>query len=179
MQPRTLLTRTLRLSSRGLYAPARPAATAQQAMAQPRMIDIGANLLDSMYAGRYNDKDYHAPDLDAVLQRSWDAGLSSNALKPVQPRPDAHTQLFLGAVSDRHMEPAQAWTRLSSLPGDCQKQRKRWRWHRRMVSGPQTSRLVKRGKDPSTVLSWDAFVCCACRAPVLHRRRASNAMWRV
>jgi len=40
-----------------------------------RFIDIGANLLDEMYKGRYNDKEYHAPDLPAVLQRAWDAGM--------------------------------------------------------------------------------------------------------
>jgi hypothetical protein len=39
-------------------------------------IDIGANLLDSMYNGVYNEgKSYHPPDLDAVLARAWDSGL--------------------------------------------------------------------------------------------------------
>jgi hypothetical protein len=38
--------------------------------------DIGANLLDGMYQGVYNEKTYHAPDLDEVLQRAWDAGAS-------------------------------------------------------------------------------------------------------
>ncbi|EFJ51556.1 hypothetical protein VOLCADRAFT_57045, partial [Volvox carteri f. nagariensis] len=37
--------------------------------------DIGANLLDEMYDGRYNDKQYHPPDLSAVLDRAWAAGL--------------------------------------------------------------------------------------------------------
>ncbi|PNH09665.1 putative deoxyribonuclease TATDN1 [Tetrabaena socialis] len=40
-----------------------------------RFIDIGANLLDEMYDGRYNDKDYHPPDLQPVLARAWAAGL--------------------------------------------------------------------------------------------------------
>lgn len=40
-----------------------------------RFIDIGANLLDDMYVGQYNDKPYHPPDLDAVLSRAWAAGL--------------------------------------------------------------------------------------------------------
>lgn len=40
-----------------------------------RYIDIGANLLDGMYQGRYNDKAYHAPDLDAVLDRAFSAGV--------------------------------------------------------------------------------------------------------
>jgi TatD DNase family protein len=40
-------------------------------------IDIGSNLLDEMYQGNYHgaDKSYHPPDLDAVLQRSWNAGV--------------------------------------------------------------------------------------------------------
>lgn len=37
--------------------------------------DIGANLLDSMYSGSYNGKEYHAPDLQPVLQRALDAGV--------------------------------------------------------------------------------------------------------
>ena len=43
-----------------------------------KFIDIGANLLDSMYEGRYHGNDYpaHENDLDAVLQRAWDAGVS-------------------------------------------------------------------------------------------------------
>jgi Tat protein secretion system quality control protein TatD with DNase activity len=28
-----------------------------------------------MYSGRYNDKQYHPADLDAVLARAWAAGL--------------------------------------------------------------------------------------------------------
>lgn len=41
-------------------------------------IDIGANLLDPMYQGSYHgsDKAYHPPDLPAVLERAWDAGVS-------------------------------------------------------------------------------------------------------
>ncbi|KAL4546468.1 hypothetical protein Ndes2526B_g01688 [Nannochloris sp. 'desiccata'] len=40
-------------------------------------IDIGANLLDLMFKGNYNgsDKSHHPPDLDNVLQRSFDAGV--------------------------------------------------------------------------------------------------------
>ncbi|KAJ8925993.1 hypothetical protein NQ315_009848 [Exocentrus adspersus] len=40
-----------------------------------RYIDIGANLTDVMYSGVYNGKKKHEPDLQHVLQRSWDAGL--------------------------------------------------------------------------------------------------------
>ena len=39
-------------------------------------IDIGANLLDPMYDGVYNEgKSYHPPDLDSVLARAWNSGL--------------------------------------------------------------------------------------------------------
>ena len=47
-----------------------------EAAPRMRLIDIGANLLDAMYQGEYNDKHYHAPDLEAVLERSWRAGES-------------------------------------------------------------------------------------------------------
>ena len=40
-----------------------------------KYIDIGANLLDGMYQGDYHGKNYHEPDLDDVLERSWDAGV--------------------------------------------------------------------------------------------------------
>lgn len=36
--------------------------------------DIGANLLDGMYSGIYNDKLYHQSDLQAVLDRAFEAG---------------------------------------------------------------------------------------------------------
>ena len=39
------------------------------------LIDIGANLTDSMYQGVYGGKHYHQPDLDTVLQRAWDGGV--------------------------------------------------------------------------------------------------------
>lgn len=45
----------------------------------PPVIDIGANLLDEMYSGVYNDKQRHDGDLDAVLQR----GRSCNVRKVI------------------------------------------------------------------------------------------------
>lgn len=39
-------------------------------------IDIGCNLTDSMYQGEYNGSQKHPPDLDRVLTRAWEAGLS-------------------------------------------------------------------------------------------------------
>ena len=37
--------------------------------------DIGANLLDPMYSGEYNGKEYHKRDLQATLRRSCAAGV--------------------------------------------------------------------------------------------------------
>jgi len=39
-------------------------------------IDAGANLLDSMYQGTYHSKERHEPDLDIVLQRAYDKGVT-------------------------------------------------------------------------------------------------------
>ncbi|KAL7291090.1 hypothetical protein TKK_0015219 [Trichogramma kaykai] len=41
-----------------------------------RFIDIGANLTDPMYQGIYNGSQKHPPDLDKVLERSWNNNLS-------------------------------------------------------------------------------------------------------
>ncbi|KAG8034789.1 hypothetical protein G9C98_007865 [Cotesia typhae] len=41
-----------------------------------KFIDIGANLLDPMYQGIYNGSQKHHPDLEVVLQRSWENNLS-------------------------------------------------------------------------------------------------------
>ena len=41
-----------------------------------KFIDIGANLLDGMFQGNYNGKNKHPPDLNMVLKRSWDIGLT-------------------------------------------------------------------------------------------------------
>lgn len=40
------------------------------------VIDIGANLTDSMYQGIYHGSQKHQPDLDKVLERSWNNNLS-------------------------------------------------------------------------------------------------------
>jgi len=42
----------------------------------PSFIDVGANLLDGMFQGEYNGSRKHAPDLEQVLARAWEAGLS-------------------------------------------------------------------------------------------------------
>lgn len=41
----------------------------------PGFVDIGANLLDPMFAGEYRGKRAHEPDLHAVLQRAAQAGV--------------------------------------------------------------------------------------------------------
>ncbi|KAF5280406.1 hypothetical protein FQR65_LT03215 [Abscondita terminalis] len=41
-----------------------------------RLVDIGANLTDSMYTGVYNGSHKHDNDLQYVLERSWANGLS-------------------------------------------------------------------------------------------------------
>ncbi|KAL2730049.1 putative deoxyribonuclease TATDN1 [Vespula maculifrons] len=41
-----------------------------------KFIDIGANLTDPMYQGIYYGSQKHQPDLDKVLERSWDNNLS-------------------------------------------------------------------------------------------------------
>lgn len=38
--------------------------------------DIGANLTDEMYQGMYHGSKKHEADLDQVLKRAWDGGLS-------------------------------------------------------------------------------------------------------
>ena len=54
-------------------SPVTTAATAAQE-ASMKLIDIGANLLDLQYSGFYNDKQYHTPDLNSVLNRAWANG---------------------------------------------------------------------------------------------------------
>lgn len=41
-----------------------------------QFIDVGANLLDTMYEGEYNGSKKHEADLEQVLARAWDAGLT-------------------------------------------------------------------------------------------------------
>ncbi|XP_042213143.1 putative deoxyribonuclease TATDN1 isoform X2 [Homarus americanus] len=41
-----------------------------------RFIDIGANLTDEMYQGTYHGNKKHEADLNLVLKRAWEAGLS-------------------------------------------------------------------------------------------------------
>ena len=45
-------------------------------MIEKNFTDIGANLLDPMYQGIYHGTQKHQPDLDTVLERSWENNLS-------------------------------------------------------------------------------------------------------
>ena len=45
-------------------------------MSSHAFIDVGANLLDGMFKGEYNGSQKHAPDLEQVLERAWEAGVS-------------------------------------------------------------------------------------------------------
>lgn len=42
---------------------------------KPLYVDIGANMLDSMYSGIYRDKPRHEDDLNEVLKRAWMANV--------------------------------------------------------------------------------------------------------
>ena len=57
------------------------------------LIDIGANLLDSMFQGEYRGKQAHPPDLQAVLERAAASGASG------------------GRKQDRYGRPARRWLR--------------------------------------------------------------------
>ena len=50
-------------------------ATLPSGPARHRFVDIGANMLDSMFEGDYRGKRAHPPDVDAVLARAADAGV--------------------------------------------------------------------------------------------------------
>ena len=60
-------------SSASLRAPA-PRAAMPPSQAT-RFIDIGANLLDTMFVGEYRGKKVHPPDVNSILARAADAGV--------------------------------------------------------------------------------------------------------
>ncbi len=60
----------------GGWRTATTVATAAPPPGPCRFVDIGANLLDPMFAGTYHGKQRHAADLDAVLARAADAGVA-------------------------------------------------------------------------------------------------------
>lgn len=51
------------------------------------LIDIGANLLDSMFQGEYRGKQAHPPDLQAVLERAAASGASGGRKQDRYGRP--------------------------------------------------------------------------------------------
>ncbi len=67
-------------------------------MTQPlKLIDIGANLTDTMYQGVYGGKQYHPPDLDAVLNRAWAVGVERIIITAGNLQ-DAHRALELAST---------------------------------------------------------------------------------
>lgn len=73
------------------------------------LTDIGANMLDHMYEGKYHGSKKHAPDVDEVLQRSVDHGVanifitsgtlqdSREAIKFIRDRASCSARLFTTA----------------------------------------------------------------------------------
>lgn len=59
-----------------------------------RFIEIGANLLDKMFTGKYHGKKMHAPDLPLVLERAWKHGVESIIITASNLR-DAHRAVEL------------------------------------------------------------------------------------
>lgn len=65
-----------------------------------KLIDIGANLTDPMFQGIYGSSKKHQPDLDIVLQRSWDNDLDKIIIT-VGTLNEADEALDLAAKDDR------------------------------------------------------------------------------
>lgn len=69
-----------------------------------KLIDIGANLLDSVYLGEYNGKKHHETDLDSIFQRAKSVGVE---------------KIIVTAGTQKESEDAIAFTRTwgTSMPG--------------------------------------------------------------
>lgn len=66
----------LRVKSRAAAAAGRTGGRGAIMSSSPTFIDIGANLLDDVFQGRYHGgSQKHQPDLDAVLERASAAGV--------------------------------------------------------------------------------------------------------
>jgi TatD DNase family protein len=78
-------------------------------------VDIGANLTDGMFYGRYNNREVHSPDLDHVLDRAHAAGVvrsivtagtmqqSHEALKLAQSRAELYSTVGVHPTRAREM----------------------------------------------------------------------------
>ena len=87
-----------------------------------RFIDVGANLVDTMFQGEYRGSQKHEPDLDVVLERAWAAGLekivvTGTSLAESRQALEVCTSVAYGAgaarvaTSTRHASsPPHAWT---------------------------------------------------------------------
>lgn len=65
-----------------------------------KFIDIGANLTDEMYQGVYHGSKKHEADLDQVLKRAWDAGLTRMIITGTS-LSDSKTALALAKTNDQ------------------------------------------------------------------------------
>lgn len=65
-----------------------------------KFIDIGANLTDEMYQGVYHGSRKHEADLDQVLKRAWDAGLTRMIITGTS-LSDSKTALELAKTNDQ------------------------------------------------------------------------------
>lgn len=65
-----------------------------------KFIDIGANLTDEMYQGVYHGSKKHEADLDQVLKRAWDAGLTRMIITGTS-LSDSKTALELAKTNDQ------------------------------------------------------------------------------
>lgn len=131
-------------------------------------IDVGANLLDAMFQGVYNEgRSYHPPDLNAVLQRAWDAGVQ---------------RIIITAGS---LAEAQAALALARTDGEA--------WGGGEASSAfaewlPTGWIFQRLLSPIDLRQSDNLTCfhapsllplLTVRPVVLHRRRAPHALRRV
>lgn len=78
----------------------------------PTFIDIGVNLTDDMYSGRYHGRKAHAADLDIVMERGQKAGVISQMvtvghIKEIQPVL-ALTKKYEGLYSTAGVHPTRA-----------------------------------------------------------------------
>jgi len=67
---------------------------------QPKFVDIGVNLTDSMYQGEYHGSKKHEPDLDRVLERAWTSGMEQMIITGGN-LADATTAIELADSDDR------------------------------------------------------------------------------
>lgn len=65
--------------------------------------DIGANLTDEMYQGVYHGSKKHEPDLELVLKRAWEGGLTKMIITGTS-LSDSKTALELAKTNSKYTE---------------------------------------------------------------------------